>query len=188
MGLDLYLARHGATEWSQNGRHTGSTDLPLLAEGEEQARRLGVHLEGRRFDAAYTSDLARARRTAALAGFGEAEPTPMLREFDYGEYEGLTTADIHRRRPDWEIYQDGCPGGESPERVYRRARDFLSGVASGNGAVIVFSHGHFLRALATAWTDLAITAATRLALDPGTISILRDGDHGRVVQEWNLTA
>ncbi|HEX4211781.1 MAG TPA: histidine phosphatase family protein [Candidatus Dormibacteraeota bacterium] len=188
MGLDLYLARHGATEWSENGRHTGSTDLPLLDEGEEQARRLGRYLQGRHFDAVYTSDLSRARRTAALAGFALAKPTPLLREFDYGDYEGLTTAEIRRRRPDWEIYHDGCPGGESPERVYRRARDFLRMVEEHTGAVIAFSHGHFLRALAAAWTDLAVTAASRLALDPATVSILRDGDHGRVVQEWNFTA
>jgi broad specificity phosphatase PhoE len=188
VGLDLYLARHGATEWSENGRHTGSTDLPLLDEGEEQARRLGEYLQGRRFGAVYTSDLGRALRKAELAGFPSAEPTPLLREFDYGDYEGLTSAQIHRERPGWEIYHDGCPGGESPDQVYRRAQAFLRLVGGRSGSVIAFSHGHFLRALATAWTELAIATAARLALDPATISILRDGDHGRVVQEWNFTA
>lgn len=185
MALDLYLARHGATEWSRNGRHTGRTDLPLLPEGEEEARRLGPVLAAVGFRSAFVSDLARARRTAELAGFPDATVTPLLREYDYGDYEGVTTAEIRRERPDWQLFRDGCPGGESPDEVYARAENALRVLASQDGPVVVFSHGHFLRALSAAWTQLGILAAERLALDTGTLSVLRDGDRGRVVQVWN---
>jgi probable phosphoglycerate mutase len=135
---------------------------------------------------AFTSDRSRARRSAALAGFPAAITTPLLREFDYGEYEGLTTQQIQTTRPDWEIYHDGCPGGESPDQVYTRAKAALQLAAGAPAPVVLFSHGHFLRALAVAWTDLHIQAAARLALDTGTLCLLRDGDHGRVLQTWNV--
>ena len=183
--LDLYLARHGATEWSRDGRHTGSTDLPLLPEGEAAARRLAARLRGIRFAAVYTSDLRRSRETAALAGFPEATPTPLLREYDYGDYEGLTSAQIRRDRPGWELFEDGCPGGETPAQVHERALSALKLLTAKEGDVLVFSHGHFLRALAAAWAGLAVAAARALALDTATLSILRDGDHGRVIQLWN---
>lgn len=187
MALDLYLVRHGGTAWTHSGQHTGRTDLPLLPEGEEQARRLGGVLSAVHFGAAYSSDLQRSLRTAELAGFDRPTVTPLLREFDYGEYEGLTSADIWARRPGWQIYVDGCPGGETPAEVYSRARTFLSGLAGQEGAVIAFSHGHFLRALAVAWVSLEIGAAAGLALDTATVSLLREGDRGPVIQRWNWT-
>lgn len=186
--LDLYVARHGATEWTHTGQHTGSTDLPLLPEGEEQARRLGELLAGIEFAAVYSSDLQRSLRTAALAGFSSIEETRLLREYDYGEYEGLTSRQIHEVRPGWEIYRDGCPGGETPDEVYTRARGFLEVVEGAGGPVLAFSHGHFSRALAVAWTELPITTATRILLDVAAVAILSDGDHGRVIQRWNIVA
>ncbi len=185
MADELYLVRHGDTAWTHTGRHTGYTDLPLLPEGEEQARRLGAHLRAIRFAAVWSSDRRRALRTAELTGLPEPAVTPLLREFDYGEYEGVTTDEIHRQRPGWQLFVDGCPGGESPAQVLARARTFLAGLDGMDGAVAAFSHGHFLRALAVAWVDLDITAAAVLALDTASISVLRAGGRGRVIQLWN---
>lgn len=187
MALDLYLVRHGDTAWTHTGQHTGRTDLPLLPDGEEEARRLGQALSGIRFAAVYSSDLQRSLRTAQLAGFERPQVTPLLREFDYGDYEGLTSAEIWAQRPDWQIYADGCPGGETPAQVYSRAQTFLSRLARIEGAAIAFSHGHFLRAVAVAWVDLGIGAAARVALDTAAVSVLRDGERGRVIQRWNWT-
>ena len=187
MALDLYLVRHGETAWSHTGQHTGRTDLPLLQEGEEDARRLGQALSGVQFAAVYSSDLQRALRTAQLAGFQHPQVTPLLREFDYGDYEGLTSAEIWAQRPGWQIYADGCPGGETPAQVYSRAEAFLSWLSGIEGAAIAFSHGHFLRAVAVAWVDLGIGAAARVALDTAAVSVLRDGERGRVIQRWNVT-
>jgi broad specificity phosphatase PhoE len=130
--------------------------------------------------------MQRARRTAELAGFPNPTVTPLLREFDYGEYEGLTTVEIHRSRPDWELFRDGCPGGETPEQVYARARSFIDRLQGVQGAVVAFSHGHFIRTLAVAWTELQIAAAARLALDTAALSVLIEGDRGRLMQRWNL--
>lgn len=183
--FDLYLARHGETEWSLNGRHTGSTDLPLTARGEERAIALQPRLAVVDFAAVYSSPMTRALRTAEIAGFSSPTVTPLLCEFDYGEYEGMTSHQIHAERPGWELYKDGCPGGESPEQAYARAREFIDLAARTNGSVLAFAHGHILRAIAVAWMDLGIRAAARVALDVATISILREGDHGRVLQLWN---
>jgi probable phosphoglycerate mutase len=188
MALDLYLVRHGDTAWTHTGQHTGRTDLPLLPDGEEEARRLGQALSGIWFAAVYSSDLQRSLRTAELAGFEHPQVTPLLREFDYGDYEGLTSAEIWAQRPDWQIYADGCPGGETPAQVYSRAQTFLSRLAGIEGAAIAFSHGHFLRAVAVAWVDLGIGAAACVALDTAAVSVLRDGERGRVIQRWNWTA
>ena len=188
MSYDLYLARHGATEWSRNGRHTGITDLPLLPEGEDEARRLRPRLEDLGIRAAFVSDRGRARRTAELAGFPDATVTPLLEEADYGDYEGLTSAQIHAVRPGWEIYHDGCPGGETPEQLYARCQAALALLDGEPGPAIFFSHGHFLRAVSTAWTAISITVATHLSLGTGTICRLHDGGHGRVIEEWNLPA
>jgi broad specificity phosphatase PhoE len=130
--------------------------------------------------------MQRARRTAELAGFEEINVTPLLREFDYGEYEGRTTAEIRRERPGWELFRDGCPGGETLEHVYERALTFLSLLEGQEGALAAFSHGHFIRVLAVAWTDLDISTAARLGLDTASISILIDGGRGRLIQRWNL--
>lgn len=186
MALDLYLVRHGETAWTRTGQHTGRTDLPLLPEGEAQARALGERLRGIRFAAVWSSDLQRARRTAELAGL-EPSVTPLLREFDYGEYEGLTSDEIRARHPGWQIYADGCPGGESPAGIAGRARAFLARLDGVEGAVAAFSHGHMLRALGAVWADLEIGAAGRLAVDTAAIGVLHDGSRGRLIQRWNWT-
>lgn len=187
MPLDLYLVRHGATAWTNTGQHTGRTDLPLLPEGEQQARNLGRFLRGMQFAAVYSSDLKRALRTSQLTGFDHPEITPLLREFDYGDYEGMTSSEIWQHRPGWQIFVDGCPGGEAPAEVYARAQSFLARLAGLEGAAIAFSHGHFLRALAVAWVGLDIAAAALLALDTAAVCVLRDGDRGRLIQRWNWT-
>jgi probable phosphoglycerate mutase len=130
--------------------------------------------------------MLRARRTAELAGFPDPVVTPLLREFDYGEFEGLTRAEINRRHRDWELFRDGCPGGETPEQVYARAQAFFRLLEGHEGAVAAFSHGHFIRALAVAWVEVAVAAAARLALDTASVSILIEGDRGRLVQRWNV--
>lgn len=185
MALDLVLVRHGATAWTQTGQHTGNTDLPMLPEGEDEVRRLGPILAGLEPVAAFSSDLGRARRTAELAGFPHPTVTPLLREFDYGEYEGVTSEEIWRRRPDWQIFRDGCPGGESPEQVYERAQRFLRLVDGMEGTVLVFSHGHLLRTLGVAWSAQPVANGAALALDTAAVCRLRGGSHGRVVQRWN---
>jgi broad specificity phosphatase PhoE len=136
--------------------------------------------------AVYSSDMQRARRTAELAGFPDPIVTPLLRELDYGEFEGITTAEIRRRQPDWDLFRDGCPGGETPDQVYARAQAFFSLLEGKEGAVAAFSHGHFIRTLAVAWVGLAIIAADRLALDTGAVSVLIEGDRGRLLRRWNL--
>jgi broad specificity phosphatase PhoE len=183
--LDLYLVRHGGTEWTQTGQHTSRTDLPLLPMGEEEARKLARHLRGIQFAAVFSSDRQRAIRTAELAGFPNPQVTPLLREFDYGDCEGLTSEEIWRKRPDWQLFEDGCPGGETPDQVYARARAFLDSVAGLDGAVAAFSHGHFLRTLGVAWLDLDVRVAARLALDTAAVCVLRSGSRGRLLHRWN---
>lgn len=188
LSLEIYLARHGETEWSLSGRHTGGTDLPLTPHGEEQAASLQARLKKIHFDAVYSSPLQRARRTAELAGFPKPELTPLLEEIDYGEYEGKTTQEIHQLRPAWELYNDGCPGGETPEQMHARAEAFISLASIDppvSGRVLAFSHGHFLRAVASTWMGLGIREAGALYLDVATLSILRQGDTGRVLALWN---
>jgi broad specificity phosphatase PhoE len=133
----------------------------------------------------FSSPLQRARRTAQLAGFPDPQVTALLREVDYGEYEGITTNAIHESRPDWELYKDGSPGGETPAQIYARAVAFITLASAVNGRVLAFSHGHFLRAVAIAWMGLDIKAASTLYLDVATLSLLRNDDHGRVLAMWN---
>ena len=133
----------------------------------------------------FSSPLQRARRTAELAGFPDPQLTELLREVDYGEYEGMTTKAIHESRPDWELYKDGSPGGESPAQIYARATAFITLASTISGRALAFSHGHFLRAVAIAWMGLDITAAATLYLDVATLSLLRNDDHGRVLAMWN---
>jgi probable phosphoglycerate mutase len=148
----IYLARHGETSWTITGQHTGLTDLPLTERGERNARRLGDRLKGLTFVKVFTSPLQRARRTCDLAGFGAvAEVDPDLVEWDYGEYEGRTSADILKARPDWQLFRDGCPGGESVAQVGARADRVVSRVRAVAGNVLVFSSGHFIRVLAARW-------------------------------------
>jgi probable phosphoglycerate mutase len=132
--------------------------------------------------------MQRAQRTAALAGFPDYQVTPLLQEYDYGEYEGTTTAEIKKKRPDWELFRDGCPGGETPAQVYTRARAFVDLVEKRReGAVIAFAHGHILRAVATAWLAEPVLLAARLSLDTAALCLLREGERGRVMQLWNST-
>src|SRR5579859_2449498 len=169
----IYLARHGETAWSISGQHTGLTDLPLTARGECNARRLGERLEGLTFARVFTSPLQRARRTCELAGFGSrAEVDRDLTEWNYGRYEGLSTADIHAKRPDWEMFRDGFPGGESFDEIAARADRIVERVRSIDGAVLLFSSGHFLRVLAARWLGIKPQAARYLLLGTASLSTL----------------
>jgi broad specificity phosphatase PhoE len=151
----VYLARHGETAWSLSGQHTGFTDLPLTANGERNARRLGERLEGLGFAKVFTSPLKRAHRTCELAGFGAvSEIDRDLVEWNYGEYEGRTSAEILKERPGWQLFRDGCPGGESPQQVGARADRVVGRVRAVPGNVLVFSSGHFLRVFAARWLGL----------------------------------
>jgi len=150
-----------------------------------KAARLRDRLEKIHFEAVFSSPLQRARRTAELAGFREPQLTDLLREVDYGEYEGMTTKAIREMRSGWELYKDGSPGGETPAQIYARAMDFIKLASSTGGRVLAFSHGHFLRAVAIAWMRLDIKAASTLDLDVATLSLLRDDEGGRVLAMWN---
>jgi broad specificity phosphatase PhoE len=149
---------------------------------------LGKRLEGVHFDVVYSSPMQRALQTAELAGFPNPQVTDLLKEFDYGTYEGLTTEQIHQANPTWDLYDDGCPGGESPDDVYTRAQRFIELVTRNHDSrALAFGHGHILRAIAVAWIDADIGVATNLQLDVATLNILRDADRGRVIALWNAT-
>jgi broad specificity phosphatase PhoE len=169
----IYLARHGETAWSLSGQHTGLTDLPLTERGECNARRLGERLKGLEVAGVFSSPLQRARRTCELAGFGSrAKVDPDLIEWDYGEYEGLRTADIRAKRPDWELFRDGFPGGESFEQIGARADRVVNRIRSVDGAVLLFSSGHFLRVLAARWLGLDPRGARYFLLSTASLSTL----------------
>ncbi len=169
----IYLARHGETAWSLSGQHTGLTDLPLTERGECNARRLGERLRGLEFSRVFTSPLQRASRTCELAGFGpRAEVDPDLVEWDYGDYEGLRTAEIQATRPNWEPFRDGFPGGESIEQIATRADRVVSRVRSVDGAVLLFSSAHFLRVLAARWLGLKPDSARYFLLGTASLSTL----------------
>lgn len=169
----VYLARHGETAWSVSGQHTGLTDLPLTVRGEENARRLGKRLAGLVFAKVFTSPLQRARRTCRLAGFGDvAEVDNDLVEWNYGDYEGRKTADIHLKRPDWQLFRDGCPGGESPGQIGARADKVAGRVRAVKGNVLLFSSGHFLRVLAARWLGLEPAAGSFFILSTASLSML----------------
>src|SRR5579871_1062051 len=170
---NIYLARHGETAWSLSGQHTGLTDLPLTERGECNARRLGERLRGLEFSRVFTSPLQRASRTCELAGFGpRAEVDPDLVEWDYGDYEGLRTAEIQATRPKWEPFRDGFPGGESIEQIATRADRVVSRVRSVDGAVLLFSSAHFLRVLAARWLGLKPDSARYFLLGTASLSTL----------------
>ena len=186
----VYLARHGETAWTVTGQHTGRTDLPLTERGECNARKLRERLSGLSFAKVFTSPLERARRTCELAGFGSmAQIEHDLVEWDYGEYEGRLTADILAERPGWELFRDGCPGGESPRQVAARADRVMERLRAEAGDVLLFSSGHFLRMLAGRWAGLEIVHARSLM--PGTASLSVLGyEHNLsrpVIQLWNDT-
>ena len=184
--MALWLVRHGETEWSLSGRHTGTTDLPLTPEGELQAVAIGKLLTDRTFDHVVASPLRRAMDTARLAGFGERlEIDDALVEVDYGEYEGLTTHEIHETQHGWELFRDGGPGGERPGDVSARAARVLERIDALGGNTLLFGHGHFFRALASRFLGRSIEIATQLRLDAGSISVLQVERDGPTVVLWN---
>jgi probable phosphoglycerate mutase len=185
--VELWLARHGETEWSKSGQHTGTTDLPLTDRGRDAARALGEKLRGESFDLVLTSPLSRARDTCALAGFGDgAISTPDLAEWNYGEYEGLTTEQIRERDPGWTVFADGCPGGEVAADVGARVDRVIETVRSRSGGrAIAFSHGHLLRVLGARWVGLDPADGARLALGTATVSILGWDRETAVIRQWN---
>ena len=186
----VYLARHGETAWSLSGQHTGLTDLPLTERGERNARLLGERLRGLAFARVLTSPLRRAARTCELAGFGPAaEVDRDLVEWDYGLYEGRLTAEIRAGRPDWELFRDGCPGGETPGQVGTRADSVVSLARAAQGNVLVFSSGHFLRVLAARWLGLEPEAGRYFLMSTASLGTLGyEHDAARpVVRLWNDT-
>jgi probable phosphoglycerate mutase len=188
----IYVARHGETAWSLSGQHTGLTDLPLTERGERNAVRLGERLKGLPFAKVLTSPLQRAMRTCELAGFGvRAEIDRDLLEWNYGEYEGRRTAEILADRPDWQLFRDGCPGGESPGQVGARADRMVKRVRAVNGDVLIFSSGHFLRVLAARWLGLQPAAGRFFLLSTGSLGMLAYEHHSLsepVIRLWNDTS
>jgi broad specificity phosphatase PhoE len=187
----VYLARHGETAWTLSGQHTGRTDLPLTERGERQARALGERLRGAGFVKVLTSPAQRAVRTCALAGFGDvAEIDPNLAEWDYGEYEGRRTAEILKERPDWELFRDGVPGGESLDQVGARADHVVARVRAVHGNVLLLSSAHISRVLAARWLGLPPSGGRYCVLSTASLSIL-DYEHNitePVIRLWNDTS
>jgi len=186
---EFWLVRHGETEWSASGRHTGLTDIPLTAAGEQHARALRSRLASHTFAHVWTSPLARARRTCELAGFGDAAQVDAdLVEWDYGQYEGITTAQIRQDRPDWQLFRDGCPGGESLEAIGARADRVIARLREASGNAILFSSGHFLRVLAARWLGLEPAGGRLLLLGTASLSILgyeHNNPAEPVLKLWN---
>jgi broad specificity phosphatase PhoE len=187
----IYLARHGETEWSLSGQHTGLTDLPLTDRGQQKARKLGQRLQELDVAKVFTSPLQRASRTCELAGFGaSAEVDRDLVEWDYGEYEGLRSTEIRARRTGWQLFRDGCPGGESPGQISARADRVVVRVRGVQGNVLLFSSGHFLRVLAARWIGVELSVSwTSFLLSTASLSALGyDGDLSKpVIELWNET-
>lgn len=182
----VFVVRHGETAWSLSGQHTGVTDIPLTERGREVARRLRPLLANERFALVLTSPRQRARETCALAGLGEpAEIEPGLAEWDYGEYEGLTAEQIRARRPDWLIFRDGAPGGETPAQIGARVDRVLARVRAAPGDVVLFAHGHLLRVLVARWIDLPPRAGALFLLDPATLGVLGHYGDAPAVKMWN---
>jgi probable phosphoglycerate mutase len=183
---EIVVVRHGETEWSATGRHTSSTDLPLTESGRERARALASELAGRSFSLVLCSPLRRARETCELAGFGDAAVIcEDLREWDYGDYEGLTTPQIRERDPDWDLWRDGCPGGEKPEQVGARSDRALESLRGAAGDALAFAHGHILRVVTARWIGLEVAGGARFALGAGSIGVLGYEHDNEVVTRWN---
>ena len=186
----IYLARHGETEWSISGQHTGLTDLPLTGRGERNARSLGRRLEGMKFTKVFTSPLQRATRTCELAGFAQtAEVDHDLVEWNYGEFEGRTSADIYKQEPGWQLFRDGCPGGESPAQVGARADRVVNLARAIRGDVLIFSSGHFLRVFAARWLGIEPAGGRWFTLSTASLSAL-GYEHSLsepVIRLWNDT-
>jgi probable phosphoglycerate mutase len=188
MPMQVWLVRHGETEWSASGQHTGRTDLPLTHEGQKHAMEIGRFLSGRRFRLVLTSPLQRAIETCRLAGYGDtAVLDSNLREWDYGEYEGYTTLGIRNERPGWSLWSDGVPGGETIEQVAARARAVIDRTHSDFGDVLLFAHGHILRILSCCWLGLPPQAGRLFALGTASVCTLGYERETRVITRWNST-
>ncbi|MDB5340282.1 MAG: putative phosphoglycerate mutase family protein [Planctomycetaceae bacterium] len=187
----IYLARHGETAWSLSGQHTGLSDLPLTARGERNAVQLGERLKGLTFAGVFTSPLQRASRTSQLAGFSDqAQIEPDLVEWDYGRYEGLRSEEIYRADPDWQLFRDGCPGGESADDVGHRVDRVIAKIRAIQGDVLLFSSGHLLRVLAARWLGLPASGGKHLVLSTASLSVL-GYEHNLdepVIKLWNDTS
>ena len=182
---ELWLVRHGETEWTVSKKHTGRTDIPLTPAGEQAARGLEPVLAEHSFAAVFTSPFQRARQTAALAGFEDAEVDDDLHELDYGEYEGRTSAEIREDRPDWLLWRDGSPGGESMDEAGRRADGVLARLEAIEGDVLLFGHGHFSRVLGARSLGLPPSEGRLLMLGPGSISVIGHEHGARAIRTWN---
>jgi probable phosphoglycerate mutase len=182
----IWLIRHAETEWSLAGRHTGRTDLPLTESGREAAKALAPCLAGVGFETVLTSPLRRARETCELCGLGDrAQALDDLMEWDYGQMEGMTTAEIRAHQPGWSLWHDGCPGGESVRDVGARADAVISGLLLAQGPAAVFAHGHVLRVIAARWIEAAPNFGERLMFGAGAISVLGEEHGARALQLWN---
>jgi probable phosphoglycerate mutase len=187
--MRLYLVRHGETEWTRARRHTGRTDVPLTAGGEAEARALGRLLAGVPVGRVLSSPLRRALVTARLAGFGDrVEVSDALREWDYGEYEGRTTAEIRRERPGWDLFRDGCPGGEVIGQVAGRARPLVDKLRAAGEDAMLFGHGHELRVLAVVWLGAPLEIARHLVLSTGSVSLLGSEHDWPAILRWNQSS
>ena len=190
--LQFYFMSHGETLWSLSGQHTGRTDIPLTAHGEDQARGLARSLPRIQFAHVFTSPTQRARRTCELAGLGSAaEIEPDIAEWDYGDYDGLRSVDIRKARPDWNIFRDGCPGGETPEEISDRADRQIAKLVLLSGNVALFSHGHFGCVLAARWISVPVLNGQHFSLNPASIGILSiNPSHPdvRVISLWNAAS
>lgn len=183
---EVVLVRHGETEWSRDGKHTGRTDIPLTERGRQEAQAVGAELRGRRFALVLTSPLSRAAETCRLAGLGElAQQREELMEWDYGAFEGRKTIDIRKERPGWTLWRDGVPEGETIAQVQARVDRVIAELRSVAGDAAVFAHGHLLRVLAARWLGLEPAAGRLFALDPATISILGYERETPVIRMWN---
>jgi probable phosphoglycerate mutase len=183
---ELLLARHGETEWSLDGRHTGTTDLPLTENGRRRAGNLASRLEGRRFALVLTSPMRRAIDTCRLAGLGDqAQVRDDLHEWNYGEYEGITTAQIHEHDPGWSLWRDGCPNGETAADVGARADRLIAEAREADGDVIFFGHGHMLRVVGARWVDLSPAEGGLLGLGTGSLCTLGYEHESPIVVHWN---
>jgi broad specificity phosphatase PhoE len=187
----IYVARHGETEWSRSGQHTGVSDIPLTESGQDAARKLGSRLSGLRFVQVFTSPLLRARHTCELAGFGDrADILHEAMEWNYGRYEGVRTVDIHRERPGWDLFRDGCPEGETAAMVGARADRVIAALRQAEGDALLFSSSHFLRVLAARWLGLEPSGGRHFMLDTAALSVF-DYEHNNleepVIRVWNDT-
>lgn len=186
MSFQLWLVRHGETEWTASGQHTGKTDLPLTLEGKLHARQIAGFLNGRRFNLVLTSPLRRATETCRLAGYSEhAIVDANLLEWDYGDYEGRTTAQIQKTRTSWSLWKDGVPNGESIEQVATRAQNVIARVLANFGDTLLFAHGHILRILTACWLGLPPEAGQLFALGTASVSTLGYERETRVITQWN---